>query len=287
MDRNARVAGEPTGFVGTAREWLFDDPVRPAIEAYAQRLFAPSYARLGWERRPTDGAEEIGLRGLAIGFLANTGRDPRVRAEARRRALAYIGFGKDAAIHRDAVDQNLVAAALNVLGDDADAPTFDAMLTLLAKTDDEQVRGALLWAVSSAKDPALAARARALVLDERIKFTEMLTPLFAQFGAVETRDATWAWLKEHWDAVLARASGAMFAAEALVGVAGEYCDDAHAAEVAAFMKDRVAKVDGGERVLAKTLERIRICATRRKAEEGNAREFFGASRNGSDGSGAR
>jgi alanyl aminopeptidase len=275
-DPSPRVAVAPTRFVGQARDWLYADAaVRPRIEAYARSLFAPAYARLGWERRRGDGVEAIGLRTLAVGFLAETGRDPRVRAEAKRRALAYIGFHKDGALHREAVDQDLVATALGVAGEEADAATFDAMLALFTKTDDDAVRGALLWALSSARDPELSERARALVLDERVQLREALTPLFAQMSDAETRDAAWAWLKDHWDAVLGRVAGEMFTAVSLVGAPGAYCDEAHAADVTSFLKDRAEKIDGGGRVLAKTIERIRLCAARRAAEEGYARDFFG------------
>ena len=72
-----------------------------------------------------------------------------------------------------------------------------------------------------------------------------------------------------------------FAGVSLVGAAGDFCDDAHAhaADVAAFMKDRVAKIDGGERVLGKTVERIEPCAARRRAEEPHA-QISSASRPG-------
>jgi alanyl aminopeptidase len=207
-------------------------------------------------------------------FLTMTGRDQALRAEARRRGEAYIGYRRDGALHRDAVDENLAGKALGVAGQEADAPFFDAVLAMLVKTQDDVVRGRLLGTLSAALDPKLAARARDLVLDPRIKYTEMLTPLWVQLGAPETRDAAWAWLKEHWDAVAARASTVLFEGVQLVSMPGSFCDDVHESDVATFLKERATKIEGGPRVLSKTVESIHLCTVKRRAEEDNARTFF-------------
>jgi alanyl aminopeptidase len=56
---------------------------------------------------------------------------------------------------------------------------------------------------------------------------------------------------------------------------GVFCDEAHAADVAAFFTDaKIATLDGAPRVLATALEDIRLCAARRKAQEASAREMF-------------
>ena len=61
----------------------------------------------------------------------------------------------------------------------------------------------------------------------------------------------------------------------LISMGGVFCDDAHAADVEAFFSpERVAKIEGAPRVLASTLEEVRLCAAKRKAQEPSAREFF-------------
>ena len=203
-----------------------------------------------------------------------TGHDPAVRAEARRRGEAYVGYHRDGALHRDAVDENLAGTALWAAGQESDGPLFDALLGMLVKTHDDVLRARILGALGAAADPKLAARARELVLDERIKYTEMLTPLWVQLNAPETREAAWTWLKEHWDAVAARTSNVLFQGLQLVTMPNAFCDDAHEHEVATFLKDRATKIDGAPRVLSKTVEQIHLCAVKRRAEEDNARTFF-------------
>jgi alanyl aminopeptidase len=273
-DPDRHVAEEPTGLVSTAWDWLHDDALRPRIEAFARKLMTPQLDKLGWTRRPGEPETAMDLRGHVLGFLSEVGRHPGVRAEARRRAAAYLGIGKDGALHRDAVDENLADTALSVAGEEADAKMLDAMLAAFAKSEDDEVRGTLLASLSRARDPALAQRVLALSLDERLKYTEMTTPLWVQFSEQETREGAWTWLKAHWDAVQTRSSASMFTGVQLVAMPGQFCDEAHAKDVEAFFADRVAKVDGGPRVLAKTLEEIHLCAARRAGAEPEVRAFF-------------
>ncbi len=102
-----------------------------------------------------------------------------------------------------------------------------------------------------------------------------MLPIYAQLGAPETRDAAWTWMKAHWDALFARVSTLEFGGLRLsLGVAGSFCDEAHATDIEAFFKDRVRTLEGGPRALASGLEDIRLCAASRAANEANARELF-------------
>jgi alanyl aminopeptidase len=277
-DPDPAIAEEPMGYVTQAREWLFVTPLRGNVEGYARRLYAPVARRLGWDPKKGEDDETRTLRGSVLGFLATTGRDPAVRAEARRRGRAYLGIGKDGVIHPDAVDANLVGVALGVVGEEADRATWDAMKALLAGSVDETVRGRLAWALGAARDPALATAAREVVLDPALlRDSEMLTPLWAQLSQPEMRDVAWAWVKEHYDAILARLPKHHGGVQ-LVSTGRAYCDEAHARDVEAFFTPKIESIEGGPRALAQALEDVRLCAARRGAQEASAREVFAGKR---------
>jgi len=267
------LAEEPMGYVGQAREWLYADPLRAKVERYGRDLYAPAAKKLGWDAKSGEDDQTRTLRASVVSFIAGTGRDRATRDEAKRRGLAYIGFGKDGAIHDDAVDPNLAGLALAVVGEEADRATWDAMKALLQKSVDETVRGRLLGALGAARSAELSPAARALALDPTLRDSEVLTPLSLQLAAVETREATWAWIKDHYDDIRARLPqhrGSL----GLVGMGRVFCDEAHAADVEAFFTPKIDSIDGGPRTLAGTLEDIRLCAARRKAQEKSARDFF-------------
>jgi cytosol alanyl aminopeptidase len=268
-DLEPTVAEEPMGYLDTAREWFEGDPLRPRVEAYADRLYAPTFARLGWKAGKDEDEQQRSLRSSTLWFLMMTGRDPALRAEAKKRALAYI---KDGTIHPDAVDPNLAGSVLAVLGEDADRATWDAMRALLGKSVDEVVRSRLLGGLSVAKDPALAAAARELVLDPELRESEMARPLWSQMGNPATREAAWTWFKAHFDQMLARLpkrNGAW-----LVGMGRSFCDEPHADDVQAYFAPKIATLEGGPRALASAVEDIKLCAARKKAQEPSARELF-------------
>jgi aminopeptidase N len=272
-DPEPTVAEEPMGYLVEARDWLDADPARPRVEAYADRLYAPVFARLGWSPRKGEDEQQRALRGSVLWFLALTARDPAVRAEAKRRGLAYI---KDGVVHPEAVDPNLAASVLAVLGEDADRATWDAMKSLLHRSVEEVVRARLIWGLSIAKEATLSAAARDLVLDPDVRESEMMRPLAAQLQNPATREAAWTWLKEHFEAVLARLPKR--AGAGLVGTGRYFCDEAHAAEVQAFFGPKVQALEGAPRALASTVEDVKLCAARRKAQEPSAREVFGGKR---------
>jgi alanyl aminopeptidase len=265
------VAAAPMGMAQTAREWLFGTELRPKVEAWASKLYAKNGAALGWNPPKGEAPERTILRSSVLSFLAFTARDPAVRKEAGARGRAFVGFGKDQKLHPEAVDSNLAGIALSVAADEGDAAFFDALLVQLEHSDDPVIRGRLLGALGSVTTPELAKRARALTTDPRLRANEVLIPLSVQLQMIETRDASWVYMRDAFDAIVTRLSP---------GRAGglpyfvRYCDDAHINEVEAFFTPKIAALDGGPRNLANALESMRLCSARRKAHEENMRAYF-------------
>jgi alanyl aminopeptidase len=273
-DSEPSVAGEPMPYFEQARDWLFASPVRTDVEHAAQALYAPVANRLGWEPKKGEDDDARALRQSVVDFEAQTARDPKARAELSKRGLAYLGTGKDNAIHLDAIDANLAGAALAVVGEGADRATWDRMKALLSKSVDEGVRGRLLVALSSPANAELAAAARELVLDPSLRNNEFLVPLYIQTRREETREAAWAWAKEHYDAIVARLPKRL-GGTGVIPLGRTFCSEERAADLESFFSPKISGIEGGPRVLASTLEEVRLCAARRSAYEQSAQEYFG------------
>jgi len=266
-DPHPRVAGEAMGFLSQARDWLYRDPARGALEAYARDVFGDAYKDLGWSPGKDEDSDRSELRARVIGFLATTGQDLAVQALAKQYGRASLRTGLATATG------DLETVKLEVLGQDADRPLFDQLARDLAGATDPGVRVKLLSAVSAIRSHELAARVRELTLTDTLRTSELLTPLFAQMAHPETRDATWDWVKQHWDLLAGRVASE--SKSDLLALAGSFCDEAHAADLSAFATPaRMAGVDGGPRVLATTLESVHLCALRRRTEEPILRALF-------------
>jgi alanyl aminopeptidase len=275
-DAEPAVAEAPTAYFTQARDWLFGDPARKDVERDARALYAPALRRLGWEPKKGEDDETRSLRRSVVGFMALTGQDEKVRAELEKRGLAYVGTaqdGKESTIHPEAIDANLVGAAMAVVGEKADRARWNALKALLSKSVNETVRGRLLLALSSSANADLAASARELAFDPSLRDSEILTPLYVQISDPAQRDAAWAWAKEHYDAIVQRMPKHHGGAR-LIGLGGRFCSDERAAEVEAFFTPKLESIEGGPRLLASTLEDVRLCATRRKVYAESAREYF-------------
>jgi alanyl aminopeptidase len=275
-DPSADVAGEAMGFVQVSHEWLHDDPLRASVEIYGQKLFHDVFKKLGWSAGKGEEGDRTKLRSSVLSFLAFTAKDPAVRAEAKKRALAFLGYPKekDGPVHPEAVDANLAGTTLNVAGEDADRALWDALRARLAKTTEAELRGRLLWALVAAKRPELAAEVRELTFDPVLHATEVTAPLWSQLGDPALRELAWQWIKTHFDKLLVTVPKHHGQTQ-LISMGGVFCDDAHAKDVEAFFTPaRVAAIEGGPRVLASTLENIRLCVVRRARQEPSAREMF-------------
>jgi alanyl aminopeptidase len=281
-DEDPTVAGAPMGYLWTARDWLFqDEKVRANVEAYGRRLYEPVARRLGWSSRPGESDEVRTLRARVVNFLALTAQDPAARGEARKRGLAYLGFGKarpvsdgvEGTVHEEAVDPNLAPVALGVVGEEADHATWDLLHRMLTSSVDETVRQRLLFGLASVQEPTLAAATRELMLDRSLRDNEIFAPLSGALGDPARRDAAWAWMKEHYDAILERLPR-HHGGVALVGAGGVFCDEGHAKELESFFRPKIDGIEGGPRVLASTLEDMRLCAARRNVQEPSARALF-------------
>jgi alanyl aminopeptidase len=267
-DGSYAVAGTPMELLNTLGRWLEGDPLHAQVEAYAGALYAPAYRALGWE--PKKGQAEpsgrVILRRIVLDFLAFTARDKAVRREAAARGRAYLEG------HPEAVSPELANVALQVAAEEGGAPFFDALVAALASETREVQRRRLLAAIGSVADPALAARARALELDPRVRVNEVTRILAVQLRRAQTRDAAWAFLTGNLDKLLARIP--VFSASDVVWHATSYCDRAHRDELEKLFAPRIAAIEGGPRSLAGALEEMNLCVARRTAQEPSAREFF-------------
>jgi alanyl aminopeptidase len=275
-DPHPEIAREPMGFVQQAHEWFASDPLKGKVEDFAKRLFEAEGAGLGFQSGKTDDPDRIKLRVSVLQFLAHTARSASVRAEAKKRGLAFLGYPKDGQIHRDAVDANLAFLAMSVVGEDADRPLWDAVHAQLAKTEDAELRGHLLTMLTSARRPELLPLVRELTFDPVLRTTEVTDPLWSQLGEPTLRDETWTWIKANYDRILA-ALPSHHGRGQIISMGSVFCDEAHAKDVEDFFTAaRVAAIEGGPRTLANTIEELHLCIAKRQKQEPSAREFFRA-----------
>ncbi|MCC7072484.1 MAG: M1 family metallopeptidase [Deltaproteobacteria bacterium] len=267
-DEEPSVADAPADILWFAHDQLVDAKARAKVRARVASLYRPVLDAVGAMPKEGEDPRVRERRTLAWGQLA-AAEDPRALAELAKLGRAALGLDGAATEIPADLKGLAIAAAVKVGG----APVFDTLVERLGKESDSTMRRYLLGALGGVDDEALAARARALSLDARLKVNEVLSPLWSQGSDVRTRDATWTWTKEHLDALSARLPET-FGRDNLPYLASGFCSEERAAEVSAFFAPRVPTVPGMERSLAQAVEGIRLCAAKATVHRESARKVF-------------
>lgn len=237
-------------------------PATPAARAaYAARWQAAFGARaraLGWQPRPGDGDDAKLLRAQLLPRLAELGDDAALRAQAQQLAQAWLADAST--LGTDLRRATLSAAAL-----DGDAALFDGLLATLRRSSDRALREDLLAALGHFRQPALAQRARALLLDSGIDIRESLWPLLsAQTADAATRRSALAFVAQQLPALTNR-----MGRDDPAGLPRHFRNACGADERRqledAFAK-RMPRYLGGQRALQRTLEAVDLCSAWRSRQ---------------------
>jgi alanyl aminopeptidase len=276
----ARAAADPERLVAVDALgfWtrVLEEELTGAAAVTARRevtaLYRRAWTPLGWTRRPNEDVERSLLRRDLAAFLGLVANDPAVRAAGAQAGARWL-----AAPNGGDVPAELAGAATAMLLRGADARTLDAVIARAVGSDDAVVRFRLLNALGHSAAPLLATRALPLMIDPRLRVSEVFSPLGAAMERSETRDAAFGWLEANADAVFARLSINGRAGTPWIGA--RFCRRDDQDRVRAFFAPRLATVNGAEAQLRGALEAIAVCAGEREAQAaGLARAFSGAAR---------
>jgi aminopeptidase N len=222
--------------------------------AYGRALVKLLGARartVGWTPKEGEDPAMASVRPLLLGMLASRAHDREIIAEARKQADRWL---RD----RTAVAPDMVRPVLEMAALGGDPKLFDRVLVEARKVKDRRERGLLLDTLGGFHAPALSQRALQLVVGSEFDLRESMNALYRALSQRETRLSTWAFLKQHFDAVVAhmRDDEAMW----LFGrVPHTFCDATHRSEVEAFLAPRARTHVGAPHALEDALESAKSC----------------------------
>jgi aminopeptidase N len=233
---------------------LIDDATMAHARRMVAKLFGPRARALGWKPRPSDTDDDVHLRPIVVGLVGLRADDAPMAATARRLAPAWLD-------DRKAVAPEMVGTVLAIATRRGDRALFDRLVAAAKAAPDRNDRALIIAALGGFRDPALAQAALDVVAAGTFDVRESRDTVLALLFARETREAAYAWIKAHFDAV-----AAMMRADEVkwsVGViAGVFCDRAHRDDVAAFFAPRAQQHAGVDKALATSLEAVDRCIDR-------------------------
>ena len=263
-ESNREVITKTLSIVGDLNDHLVPEDLKPKYRRYISDLYGQRARELGWKDLPSDNDDARLLRPAMFNTVANKAEDPELIDAAKKLALQWIDDHK-------AIDRDMLGPILRTAARHGDRTLFDRLHAQAKKETDEDIQGTVLFAMGSFTDPAIIKTALPIILTDEFDPRQSLRILFGA-ASPETRDLAYDFVKQNWDALIAKLptdSGAF-----LPFVAGDYCDAEHRADIEAFFKDRSTKYAGGPRNLQQVLEGVDLCIANKKANEASVAEFL-------------
>ncbi len=262
---NRHTLGAAAGYVGGLGGDFLPEALRPKYEELVRKSFGPRAKALGFTVGPKDDDDVRLLRPMMLGMAGREGKEPAIRKEAVKLATAWLADRK--AVHADVID-----TVLGIAIDEGGADFYDKLLAAAKAEKDRRDRVRMIGALGSTRDPALSARGLPLALGADFDARESLSFMWGATGDFRTRPLALAFVKEHFDELVARLpkdSGAN-----LAYVTSSFCDAKTRSEAEAFFNGRSTKYTGGPRNLAQALEYVDLCIAYRARQQPVAAAFM-------------
>ncbi len=258
-------------------EWISDnlatDATRPALEAYAARLFEPAATALGLRRRPAETDRTTELRVRLVDFLAFTVRDESLLRALNEQGRIALGLDSGSPADLSRIDPDTRGASLKAAVQVSGEPAFRAVLGALAVNHQTRQRYELLAALGATRDPRLGEEARNYGLTPAVAVGEISILYSSHVAEAANRAPFFQWLQSNHDALAARLPN-QFQSSIIRIAAIKRCSATESAELRAYFSPRLASLIGGERALAQSLEAIDQCAALREHLTGRALDMW-------------
>ena len=207
---------------------------------------------IGWTARPKDSLDTRELRHSLVPMVALGAEDHELQSSALRLARAWLdGKGK--------LDESSIEPVLHVAAARGDAHLFEAMTReAIAPSRARNDRTRIIDAIGWFEDPALAARARTLLDDNRFEIRDTARMLSEQLSRSETRPEAWGFLRDRAGSLVRRLRDDE--AQRMIANIGKACDRRIAEEARATIGPLMEKIDGGPFAFQQAVGRIERCA---------------------------
>ncbi|WP_338863241.1 M1 family metallopeptidase [Myxococcus stipitatus] len=242
------VLDELVGRLAYVEGRLVDDQDQAHLRAWVERLLGPGLKKLGWQAAAGE-SDAVKLRRAAlVRAVGGLARSPDALAEVRPRVARMLKG------ERDALEPNLLDAAVAMVARAGDAALFDTFLQRMPGEPDPATQRRYLMALTAFEEPALAARAQDLLFSDTVKTQDVAGFVSGLLANRTGRDAWWARMRKQWKDVITRTGGAPMLLRRIVESLGMLRTREDLEAVKALLKEH--PVSEAQQATAQTLERL-------------------------------
>jgi len=232
-----------------------EQPYFPLLQRLVGEVFAPMWARLGWQ--PKAGEDHVSslLRACVLAMMGLSG-DGAVTEEAVRRLLSFAADPKANNIPAD-----LRSAVYSIAAKKGGVQAYDALVGLYRGTQLAEEKSRVLAVLGRAKEPALLQRTLDFAVSAEVRKQDSHTIFSSLASTAAGRDLAWNYLKNNWAHIEREYAGMGFVFSYVIGaVCGSFSSNEKADEIEEFFKKNPCPPV--ERTLRQSLESVRSKANR-------------------------
>ena len=246
-DPNPHIVSAAARLAGSLKNPSLPEALHPNYSRFIQKYFGDSARGLGFSSKPGEEESTKLLRQTLIRMVAVDGEDPILRAQARNCTSKWLA-------DRKAVEPDSVDLALGLSAKYGDVDLYNRFLEIAKTSKDKNETERLLRMLGSFDNPEIEKAALTELLKDNFDPRMSLNICFAGAGNRATQTQVLDFIKEHFDAIVARLPKEYAIYLVLIGQG--FSDEKHRAEIEAFFKPRVIQFPGGPLMLSQVLETI-------------------------------
>lgn len=242
----------------TQQQELVPTELEPNLKRFVQKSALSVAAGLSWRECRQENEDERLRRLALLGLLATAGEHTGLIAEAKQLAQAWLE-------DRKALGPDEAQLALQVALRYADASTFEKARTELKNSQDPSDRKLLIAALGLCRQEAWVERLLQGLAAGEFQPIDSLILMYVLSTDRYTRALLYDFLKEHYEAIVAvLPSDSLFFSLAQLGQQFDTLE--RAKDVEEFFAGKDPKITGGPRIIAQTVESIRLNYAYRQAQ---------------------
>ncbi|HUH01067.1 MAG TPA: M1 family metallopeptidase [Kofleriaceae bacterium] len=265
-DDNHYAVSAAASIVGRIDDHVMPAKLRPNYARFVNKVFGAQARKLGWVGKPGEDEDARELRDVVVGLVADEGQDKKLIAQAQVLAKKWLDT-------REGIEPDLLGDVLSVAARHGDAALHERMFNLLKHTEDKSQRRALLGAIASFRGEALVKRNLEIFMtDKDLDMRESFALLGGGLQDPATRQLAYDFIKANHAAIMDKLP--RMARGYIVMVTNAFCDQAHYDDAEAFFGPLVANEMSGPKLLAQSLEQMKLCMAFKQAQGAKIEAFL-------------
>jgi puromycin-sensitive aminopeptidase len=253
------------GYLETINDRLLSESDRPRLGKFIADRFEPLIAEHGWTARASEGDEPKLTRAAMLWTLGNIARPAELLTQVTGWLEAYWRSP-------GALDPTFVPPLIRLGARIGDHPRFEHYVEQYLKAVAPEERDRYVVAFGDFSRPELTAKILALILSEKIRGQDVWKPLRVLLANPAAQGETWSFIQANWAAL--RKKGGSVGAQRIIGGTKTLWREDWLREVESFFKTPENYVASAGRVLAQTLEGIRLGLTFRRLQQQNLSDWL-------------